>query len=110
MWNDEIVPQNILPENTVLMTFNAAVIDKTKAQLLKVRWDIVIVDECHKIKSHSTQISKLVYLLTKKCAYAWGLSGTPRGNSDVDIYCQFHNLNISEWGHDTIYAFCKHVL
>lgn len=98
MWNDEIVPQNILPENTVLMTFNAAVIDKTKAQLLKVRWDIVIVDECHKIKSHSTQISKLVYLLTKKCAYAWGLSGTPRGNSDVDIYCQFHNLNISEWG------------
>lgn len=98
MWNAEIVPQNILPENTLLMTINSAVVSHRAMDLMKVKWDVVIVDECHKIKSNSSKISKLVYRLTKKAEYAWGLSGTPRGNSDIDIFCQFHNLNVSEWG------------
>lgn len=98
MWNAEIVPQNILPENTVLMSFNAAIVEKTKASLLKIKWDVIIIDECHKIKSHNSKSSKLVYQLSKKAEYVWGLSGTPRGNNDVDIYCQFHNMCISEWG------------
>lgn len=98
MWEAEIVPQNILPRNTVLMSFNSAIVDNTKANLMKVKWDVIIVDECHKIKSHNSKSSKLVYQLSKKAEYTWGLSGTPRGNSDVDIFCQFHNMNISEWG------------
>jgi SNF2 family DNA or RNA helicase len=98
MWNSEIVPQNILPKNTVLMTFNSAILDKNKINLMKIKWDIIVVDECHKIKSHNSKTSKLVYQLSKKAPYTFGLSGTPRGNSDIDIYCQFHNMNISDWG------------
>lgn len=98
MWQAEILPQNVLPKNTVMMSFSAAIQEKTKAQLVKVKWDIIVIDECHKIKSNSTKISKLVHLLSKKTEYVWGLSGTPRGNSDVDIFCQFHNMRISEWG------------
>lgn len=98
MWNAEIVPQNILPEHTVLMSLNAAIQDKTKVKLAAIKWDIIVVDECHKIKSHSTKSSKLVYKLSRTAEYVWGLSGTPRGNSDVDIYCQFHNMHVSEWG------------
>lgn len=98
MWNAEIVPQNILPSNTVLMSFNSAIVEKTKANLIKINWDVIIVDECHKIKSHNSKSSKLVYQLSKKAEYVWGLSGTPRGNNDVDIYCQFHNMCISDWG------------
>lgn len=98
MWNAEIVPQNILPKNTVLMSFNSAIVDKTKSELSKIKWDIIVIDECHKIKSHNSKTSKLVYQLSKKAPYTFGLTGTPRGNSDIDIYCQFHNMNISEWG------------
>lgn len=98
MWNSEIVPQNILPKNTVLLSLNAAIQEKTKLKLIKIKWDVIIVDECHKIKSHNSKSSKLVYLLSKKAEYVWGLSGTPRGNNDVDIYCQFHNMCISNWG------------
>jgi SNF2 family DNA or RNA helicase len=98
MWNAEIVPQNILPNNTVLMSFNSAIVENTKASLLKIKWDVLIIDECHKVKSHNSKTSKLVYQLSRKTEYVWGLSGTPRGNSDVDIYCQFHNLCISDWG------------
>lgn len=98
MWIAEIVPQNILPKNTVLMSFNSAIVESTKIQLLKIKWDVIIIDECHKIKSHNTKSSKLVYQLSKKSKYVWGLSGTPRGNSDIDIFCQFHNMCISDWG------------
>lgn len=98
MWNAEIVPQGILPENTVLMSFNAAIVEKTKMSLLKIKWDVIIIDECHKIKSHNSKSSKLVYQLSKKAEYVWGLSGTPRGNNDIDIFCQFHNMCISDWG------------
>jgi hypothetical protein len=98
MWNAEIVPQNILPEGTVTMSLNSAIVEKTKVNLLKIKWDVIIVDECHKIKSHNSKSSKLVYQLSKKAEYVWGLSGTPRGNSDIDIYCQFHNMCISDWG------------
>lgn len=98
MWNAEIVPQNILPKNTILMSLNAAIQDATKRKLLSLNWDIIVIDECHKIKSHNSKSSKLVYQLSKRTEYVWGLSGTPRGNSDVDIYCQFHNMCVSEWG------------
>lgn len=98
MWEPDIATQHILPKNTLMLSFNKAVRDETRAALLKVKWDIVIVDECHHIKSHNSKISKLVFQLTKKATYAFGLSGTPRGNSDIDIFCQFHNLNVSEWG------------
>ena len=98
MWNAEIAPQNILPKSTVMMSLNAAIQDKTKNDLIKISWDIIVIDECHKIKAHNTKSSKLVYALSRKTKYVWGLSGTPRGNNDVDIYCQFHNMCISDWG------------
>lgn len=98
MWEVDILPQNILPKNTVLMSFMAAIQDATKSQLMKVKWDVIVIDECHKIKSNNSKISKLVYQLSKKCEYCFGLTGTPRGNNDIDIFNQFHNMNVGEWG------------
>lgn len=98
MWNAEIVPQEILPKRTTIMSFTQAIQDVTSFKLQSTKWKVIIIDESHKIKAHNTKISKLVYKLTKKVPYAWGLSGTPRGNSDLDIFCQFHNMNVSEWG------------
>ena len=89
------------------MSFNKAIQEKTKKELLKIKWDIILVDECHKIKSNTSKTSKLVYYLSRKAEFAWGLTGTPRGNTDLDIFCQFHNLNISEWGTISYSAFVQ---
>ena len=105
MWLAEIEPQKIMPVNTVYMSFNSAIQEETKKRLLQIKWDIIIVDESHKIKGHNTKSSKLVYMLSKRTKYVWGLSGTPRGNSDVDIFCQFHNMCISDWGDITYSRF-----
>lgn len=98
MWLTEIKPQNILPADTVYMTFKKAIQDGTADKLLRMHWDVVIVDEVHRCKAINTKTSRLLHRLTKKIEYVFGLTGTPRGNTDVDIFCQLHNLNVSEWG------------
>lgn len=98
MWLTEIQPQNILPKDTVYMTFNKAIQDDTAYALTHRHWDVVIVDEVHRCKAINTKTSRLLHKLTKHVEYVFGLTGTPRGNTDVDIFCQLHNLNVSEWG------------
>ena len=97
MWLEDIVPQNILPKNTYLFTDRTAIGDISKT-LLSIKWDVIIIDECHIIKSHNSKIHKLVYKLCKNVEYAWGMTGTPRGNSDIDIWCQLQALNIGDQG------------
>ena len=62
MWEVDIVPQNIMPKNTVYMSFNSAIQEKTKAKLLATKWDIIVVDESHKIKANTSKTSKRVYM------------------------------------------------
>lgn len=97
MWETEIVPQGILPKNTFLVTDRTA-IGKISEALLAQHWDVVIVDECHIVKANTSKIHKLVYKLCKTAPYAWGLTGTPRGNSDIDIWCQLQALHVGGQG------------
>ena len=95
MWNVEIVPQHILPANTYLVTDRTAIGDMSTILLAK-RWDVIIVDECHIVKAHNSKIHKLVMHLCVRAEYAWGLTGTPRGNTDIDIWCQLQALAIAK--------------
>lgn len=97
MWEPEIVPQHILPKNTTLITDRKAIMSSAQA-LLASKWDVILVDECHILKSNSSKIHKLVYKLCKNVEYAWGLTGTPRGNSDIDIWVQLQALNVADQG------------
>jgi hypothetical protein len=97
MWETEIVPQKILPKNTYLVTDRTA-IGKISEALLAKKWDVIIVDECHIVKANSSKIHRLVYKLCKDAEYAWGLTGTPRGNTDLDIWCQLQALHVGGQG------------
>lgn len=97
MWEPEIVTQHILPKETFLVTDRTAIGDIAPVLLAK-RWDVVIVDECHIVKANSSKIHKLVFKLCKTVEYAWGLTGTPRGNTDLDIWCQLQALHIGGQG------------
>ena len=97
MWETEIVPQKILPKNTYLVTDRTAIGDISEV-LLGRKWDVVVVDECHIVKANSSKIHKLVYKLCRYAEYAWGLTGTPRGNSDIDIWLQLQALHVGGQG------------
>ena len=106
MWETEIVPQNILPRNTFLVTDRTAIGDISELLLMK-KWDVIVVDECHIVKAHNSKIHKLIYRLCRKAEYAWGMTGTPRGNTDIDIWCQLQALHVGSQGHMTYSAWTR---
>lgn len=49
-----------------------------------VDWDIVVLDEVHRVKNFTAQTSRKVRELTRKSRFTWGLSGTPAPNGLED--------------------------
>lgn len=101
MWRAEIVPMNILPKETYMVTDRTA-IGAVKEALLKKHWDIIVCDECQSLRSGVTRAkskyAKLVYVLTKKAEYVWGMTGTISGNNDIEPFCVLHALHVAGMG------------
>ena len=47
-------------------------------------WQIIVIDEIHRLKNFTSQTSKAVRKLTARAKYVWGLSGTPAPNGLED--------------------------
>ena len=66
--------------------------------------DIVVADEGHKIKSHSTSAAKAMHYLGTIASYRILLTGTPVTNKAMDIFSQYKFLNPDIYG-QSFYAF-----
>lgn len=101
MWKAEIMPQNILPRDTYFVTDRTA-IGQVKAAIVGKHWDVIVIDECQSLRSGVTRakskFAKLVYALTKKTEYVFGMTGTLSGNNNIEPWCVLHNLNVSGMG------------
>jgi len=56
----------------------------------RVHFDLVVLDECQRVKNPRAQVTKAVRSL--RCDWRWGLSGTPLENSIQDLQCIFEFL------------------
>ncbi len=72
--------------------------------LLKYNADIVIADEGHKIKTHSTRQSKALHKLGAKARYRMLLIGTVITNKAIDIFSQYKFINPGIFG-ESFYVF-----
>ncbi len=101
MWKVEIMPQNILPKDTYFVTDRTA-IGIVKDALIEKHWDIIVIDECQSLRSGVTRAkskyAKLVYNLTKRAEYVFGMTGTLTGNMEIEAWCVLHNLNVAGMG------------
>lgn len=61
-------------------------------------WDIVILDESHRAKSHISKTSKACFRIGKSAERRLCLSGTPMANSPLDIFGQYRFLDQSIFG------------
>lgn len=61
------------------------------------KYDVIILDEVHKLKGKTTKTSKKFRTVTAKAEYVWGLTGTPVANNYADVYNIFKNMNIVEF-------------
>lgn len=69
-----------------------------KNEVLKIKWDAVICDESHRIKAPGSKVSKFLALLAKRTDHRYIMTGTPLGNSPLDIYGQYRFLDPNIFG------------
>lgn len=67
------------------------------ANFTKNTYDVIILDEVHKLKGKTTKTSRKFRTVTSKAQYVWGLTGTPVANNYADVYNIYKNMNIVEF-------------
>lgn len=60
-------------------------------------YDVIILDEVHKLKGKTTKTSRKFRAVTAKAKYVWGLTGTPVASNYADVYNIYKNMNIVEF-------------
>jgi SNF2 family DNA or RNA helicase len=61
-------------------------------------WDVVVLDEIHRIKRPGGKASLYFKRLRNRARYRLGLTGTPMPHSPLDVYAQFRFLDPSIFG------------
>jgi SNF2 family DNA or RNA helicase len=82
----------------VLVNYESAWRGELGAWLLGQHWDMVILDEAHKCKGNSTQVSRWAARLHHSAARRLCLSGTPLPNNQLDAFGQYRFLDPALFG------------
>jgi len=73
--------------------------------ILEWQPEILIADEIHRCKNHSSKRTRSVLRIAEKAKYRLGLSGTPVLNSPMDLFSQYKILDHGENFGNNFYAF-----
>lgn len=79
------------PDRFVVTNYDAAV--RRLNDLMRERWDTVVVDEAAQLKSRKTQRAKAVHSLCWSSRYTWLLSGTPIHNRPDELWSLLRALD-----------------
>lgn len=64
-----------------------------QSALFRIRWERVVLDEAHQIRTHTTAVSKGCCDL--RATHRWGLTGTPIQNKHMDVYSMLKFLRVT---------------
>lgn len=87
-----------MDKTVVVVNYDAIWRDPLGDLLRQLHFDMVILDESHRIKAAGSKVSKYLALLGKSVPYKLCLSGTPMANSPLDVYGQYRFLDPSIFG------------
>jgi SNF2 family DNA or RNA helicase len=74
---------------------------RTTEQLVRLRkkpFDMMIVDECHKLKSPGSKQSRRLALIGESTRYRIGLTGSPMESNEIDFWAQMRFVDSSLFG------------
>jgi SNF2 family DNA or RNA helicase len=77
----------------VVVNYDSAWRPPMKKLLLDRRWDRVVLDESHRVKSPGGKASRFVQSLGKRAARRLCLTGTPMPHTPLDVYGQYRFLD-----------------
>ena len=70
--------------------------DKTEGPLNQF-WDLIILDEAHRIKNPKSKTARMCWKLAENCDKRVALTGTPISNSPIDIWSILRFLDPDIW-------------
>lgn len=72
-------------------------------------YDVVVLDEAHRMASPNTRSSRIIRGICKSSEYVYLLTGTPMRNGYQDLYYLFNNTGFDTWKDFSDYpSFVKH--
>lgn len=87
------------PLASVVIVTHALLLSPLRAQLLALRWCVVIIDEAHAMKNPRAQRTQHAYTLranapsiTARAKYVWILTGTPVPNDPSELWTHLYGL------------------
>lgn len=83
--NDFIIAEDKVEKKKFVIT-NYDKLKKLSPELLKIKWDIIIFDEAHYLKSRTSQRFKYAYKIAKKCPKVVCVTGTPIMNRPEELF------------------------
>lgn len=72
--------------------------NRMEATLRKLPWDVLVMDESHRIKSPGGKTSRLVSRIASRIPHRLALTGTPLPHSPLDVYAQFRAIDRQVFG------------
>ena len=84
---------NLADPHYVVVNYDLLLNHMSLDDLKKVPWDILIVDECHKIKNHEARRTRAAYMLSYPIPRTLLMSGTPLQRNPLDLFPLFHIIN-----------------
>lgn len=88
-----------------ITNYQTLLMEKLYQRFLTFGFDVVVLDESHKIKSYNSKTTKNVQALGAKARYRYCLSGTPILNTAFDIWPQIHFLDRGQRFGKSFFAF-----
>lgn len=90
------LPNSKLDENELgiyVTHYEFARTDKQLHRLRKKPFDLMLVDEGHKLKSRGSKQSRRLWLIGKTCQYRLELTGSPIESDEIDLWPQMRFLD-----------------
>lgn len=90
----------VLDNNEGLFLINYDLLRWMKKDLADKKFDMVVYDESHYVKTHNSLRTKAAYYISCDSKYVVLLTGTPIGNGAEDLFAQFKIIDESIFGTD----------
>lgn len=105
-----------LATGITVCSYDMAIREPMRSKLLAMPWDVLILDEGHYLKDHTSKRTKLVYgarcdggpnSLLGNSFYCWPLTGTPTPNHAGELFPMLKAFGLYKGSYmDFIYKYC----
>ena len=86
----------------VIVNYETTLRDEFRLWAEKRQWDMLVLDESHRIKSPKGQTSRWLGVFARRVPNRIALTGTPMPHSPMDVFAQFRALDDTIFGTDFV--------